>query len=122
MKKVAFYTLGCKVNQYEKNGMIQEFLKKGYEVVDFDKKADIYIILMAGLVHAGPLASVETAAMVGLRCAKITVECPDTVNKHRSIPTARAGSRGGRSSDKSARLVFLEPAVWPTRTGRRCRR
>ena len=37
--------------------------------------------LMAGLVHAGPLASVEEAARVGLRCAKITVECPDTVNK-----------------------------------------
>ena len=28
--KVAFYTLGCKVNQYETNGMIQEFKNKGY--------------------------------------------------------------------------------------------
>lgn len=37
--------------------------------------------LMAGLVHAGPQASVEAAALVGLRCAKITAECPDTVNK-----------------------------------------
>ena len=44
MKKVAFYTLGCKVNQYETNGMIQEFLKSGYEVVDFEQKADIYVI------------------------------------------------------------------------------
>ena len=37
--------------------------------------------LMAGLVHAGPRASIEAAAEVGLRCAKITAECPDTVNK-----------------------------------------
>lgn len=37
--------------------------------------------LMAGLAHAGPQASVEAAAQVGLRCAKITVESPDTVNK-----------------------------------------
>jgi threonylcarbamoyladenosine tRNA methylthiotransferase MtaB len=44
MKKVAFYTLGCKVNQYETNGMIQEFLKNGYELVDFDDIADIYVI------------------------------------------------------------------------------
>lgn len=44
MKKVAFYTLGCKVNQYETNGMIQDFLKKGYELVSFNEKADIYII------------------------------------------------------------------------------
>lgn len=37
--------------------------------------------LMAGLVHAGPQASIEVAATIGLRCAKITVESPDTVNK-----------------------------------------
>ena len=43
-KKVAFYTLGCKVNQYETNGMIQEFLKKGYQIEEFNKTADIYII------------------------------------------------------------------------------
>ena len=43
-KKVAFYTLGCKVNQYETNGMIQEFIKNNYEIVDFDDVADIYII------------------------------------------------------------------------------
>ncbi len=42
--KVAFYTLGCKVNQYETNGMIQAFLEKGYEIVDFSEEADIYVI------------------------------------------------------------------------------
>ena len=42
--KVAFYTLGCKVNQYETNGMIQAFMENGYEIVDFSEKADIYII------------------------------------------------------------------------------
>ena len=36
--------------------------------------------LVAGLVHAGPEASVEEAARVGLRCAQITCESPDTVN------------------------------------------
>ncbi len=44
MKKVAFYTLGCKVNQYETNAMIELFIKKGYEIVDFDDISDIYII------------------------------------------------------------------------------
>ena len=43
-KKIAFCTLGCKVNQYETNAMIQEFIKKKYEVVEFDEKADIYVI------------------------------------------------------------------------------
>lgn len=44
MKTVAFCTLGCKVNQYETNGMIQAFLEKGFEIVDFSEKADIYVI------------------------------------------------------------------------------
>ena len=44
MKKVAFYTLGCKVNQYETNGMIQKFIEHGYEIVEFNQKADIYVV------------------------------------------------------------------------------
>ena len=43
-KKVAFCTLGCKVNQYETNAMIEQFIKKGYEIVKFEEFADIYII------------------------------------------------------------------------------
>ena len=44
MKKVAFCTLGCKVNQYETNAMEQKFIQAGYEIVDFCEKADIYVI------------------------------------------------------------------------------
>ena len=43
-RKVAFLTLGCKVNQYETNGMIQSFQNNGYEIVEFDSIADIYIV------------------------------------------------------------------------------
>lgn len=41
---VAFYTLGCKVNQYETNAMIQKFMENGDNIVDFSDKADVYII------------------------------------------------------------------------------
>jgi len=44
MPKVAFYTLGCKVNQYESAAMAELFEKKGYQIVDFDTKADVYVI------------------------------------------------------------------------------
>ena len=43
-KKIAFYTLGCKVNQYETNAMEQKFIESGYETVDFNEKSDIYIV------------------------------------------------------------------------------
>ena len=42
-KKVAFFTLGCKVNQYETNGMAQKLMDK-YEIVEPEEKADIYIV------------------------------------------------------------------------------
>ena len=44
MKKVAFCTLGCKVNQYETNAMEEKFINAGYEIVDFEQQADIYVI------------------------------------------------------------------------------
>lgn len=44
MKKVAFHNLGCKVNSYELDGIMQNFQSKGYEIVDFAQKADIYIV------------------------------------------------------------------------------
>lgn len=43
-KTVAFCTLGCKVNQYETNAMIEQFIKKDYTIKEFNEKADIYII------------------------------------------------------------------------------
>ena len=42
--KVAFYNLGCKVNTYETEFLINEFKKRNYEIVSFDEKADIYVI------------------------------------------------------------------------------
>ena len=44
MKKVAFYTLGCKVNQYESEAMREKFEAAGYETVDFSDFADVYLI------------------------------------------------------------------------------
>ena len=45
MKKVSFYTLGCKVNQYETNAMAQKFKEAGYEIVEVnDDVSDICVI------------------------------------------------------------------------------
>ena len=44
MRTVAFHNLGCKVNSYEMDAMLQELRRHGYEIVAFDEKADIYIV------------------------------------------------------------------------------
>jgi len=42
--RVAIYTLGCKVNQYETQAMEQELRRRGHELVDFEDSADTYIV------------------------------------------------------------------------------
>ena len=42
--KVAIYTLGCKVNQYETQAMERELLRRGHTLTDFDGVADAYIV------------------------------------------------------------------------------
>ncbi|MBR0440771.1 MAG: tRNA (N(6)-L-threonylcarbamoyladenosine(37)-C(2))-methylthiotransferase MtaB, partial [Firmicutes bacterium] len=44
MKKVAFYTLGCKVNQYESQLLADMFKNKGWQVVSEEDPADVYIV------------------------------------------------------------------------------
>ncbi len=51
MKKLAFYTLGCKVNQVETEQIKEEFDSRGYQIVDFDEPADIYIINTCTVTH-----------------------------------------------------------------------
>lgn len=43
-KRVAFHTLGCKVNQYDTQAMQEKFVQKGYEVTNFNEVADVYVI------------------------------------------------------------------------------
>ena len=42
--KIAFTTLGCKLNQYETQALEELFDKEGYEIVNFRDMADIYVI------------------------------------------------------------------------------
>ena len=44
MKKVAFYTLGCRVNQYETQVMMNSFKKEGYTISEFDDVCDVYVV------------------------------------------------------------------------------
>ena len=44
VKTVAFCTLGCKVNQYETDAMMELFGSHGYEVIEFSGKADVYVV------------------------------------------------------------------------------
>lgn len=53
MPSVAFHTLGCKVNFYETEGIWQLFKNEGYEQVEFEQKADVYLINTCTVTNTG---------------------------------------------------------------------
>jgi len=53
LKKVAFYTLGCKVNQYETEAMIESFETAGFKTVEYEEYADVYIINTCTVTNMG---------------------------------------------------------------------
>ena len=52
-KKIAFCTLGCKVNQYETEAMEELFINSGYKVVPFSQKSDVYVINSCSVTNVG---------------------------------------------------------------------
>lgn len=53
MPSVAFYTLGCKVNFYDTEAIWQLFKNEGYEQVEFDQTADVYLINTCTVTNTG---------------------------------------------------------------------
>lgn len=51
--KVAFSTLGCRVNTYESEAMAEKFVREGYEIVEFSEKADVYVINTCSVTNMG---------------------------------------------------------------------
>jgi len=51
--KVAIATLGCRVNQYESEAMVEKFSRQGYEVVEFDEVSDVYVINTCTVTNMG---------------------------------------------------------------------
>ncbi len=59
MKTAAFHTLGCKVNQYDTQAMLERFRAAGYEIVPFDAAADVYLINTCTVTGTGDKKSLQ---------------------------------------------------------------
>ena len=58
-KTVSFTTLGCKVNQYDTQAMLEKFRAAGYEVVPFEAAADVYVINTCTVTGTGDKKSLQ---------------------------------------------------------------
>lgn len=59
MKTVAFHTLGCKVNQYDSQAMLELFEQAGYQPGDFDQPCDVYVINTCTVTGTGDKKSMQ---------------------------------------------------------------
>lgn len=127
--RVAIYTLGCKVNQYETQAMEQELQRRGHQLVDFEDSADAYIINTCSVTAVSDKKSRQMIRRAKRRSPNAVVAaCGCYVQTH----TEEARQLGirliGGTGDRMAFLDLLEQAVADGQTreavddslGRRC--
>jgi len=84
MKKVAFKTLGCRLNQYETDALASQFHKNGFEVVDFNQPADVVVVNTCTVTNQSDSKSNQTirqAAKKHKNAMLVVTGC--MVNNHR---------------------------------------
>ncbi len=93
MKGVAFYTLGCKVNQYETNLIKEQFEDAGYKIKEFEDKADIYIINSCSVTNLATRKSRKIASKakkINPKSVTVMVGCyselVNSLDKELSLP------------------------------------
>ena len=96
MKTVAFHTLGCKVNQYDTQAMLEKFRAAGYEVVPFDANADVYVINTCTVTGTGDKKSLQLTR-------RLRREHPES---HIILAGCLAQRKGAELLDTGARLVI----------------
>ncbi len=78
MRTIATYTLGCKVNQYDTEAMLEAFERAGYTAVPFQDAADVYLINTCTVTGTGDQKSLKTirrAAREHPDCAIVVCGC-----------------------------------------------
>ena len=96
MASVAFHTLGCKVNQYDTQAMLELFRARGWDIVDFDRAADVYVINTCTVTGTGDKKSLNTVR----RCQRLNPEA------HVVICGCLAQRDGEKLLETGARLVI----------------
>ena len=77
-RTIATYTLGCKVNQYDTEAMLERFEAAGYRAVGFQDEADVYLINTCTVTGTGDQKSLKTVRRVAREhpdCAIVVCGC-----------------------------------------------
>ena len=113
MKTAAFYTLGCKVNQYETEAISQQFKARGYEITDFSLPADVYVINTCSVTAMSDRKSrqiIRRAKKQNPDSVVIVTGCyaqvaPETVLKIRGVNLVIGTNEKNKIVDEAERLT-----------------
>ncbi len=112
MQTVAFYTLGCKVNQYDTQAMLEKFLEAGYEVVPFEEKADVYVINTCTVTGVGDKKSLQMLRRVQRLNPNAETVLAGCLAQRMGEELAATGARLILGTQRRAEIVtLLEDAV-----------
>ena len=110
--RIAIYTLGCKVNQYETQAMEQELTRRGHEIVPFDGAADAYIVNTCSVTAVSDKKSRQMIR----RCRKlnehaVVAACGCYVQTHSNEAAGLGLDLIAGTGDRMAFLDLLEQAA-----------
>ena len=110
--RIAIYTLGCKVNQYETQAMEQELTRRGHEIVPFDGAADAYIVNTCSVTAVSDKKSRQMIR----RCSKlnehaVVAACGCYVQTHSDEAAELGLDLIAGTGDRMAFLDLLEQAA-----------
>lgn len=112
MQTVAFYTLGCKVNQYDTQAMLEKFTQAGYEVVPFEDKADVYVINTCTVTGVGDKKSLQMLRRVQRLNPNAEIVLAGCLAQRMGEELANTGARLILGTQRRAEVVsLLEDAV-----------
>ncbi len=110
--KIAIYTLGCKVNQYETQAMERELRARGHEIVPFSGEADAYVINTCSVTAAGDQKSRQAVHRVRREHPEAVVAvCGCWSQTHAAEARALGADLLTGTGDRLGFLDLLEQAV-----------
>lgn len=112
MRRVAFHTLGCKVNQYDTQAMLESFQAAGWQVCEFDEHADAYVVNTCTVTGTGDKKSVQIIRRVHRENPEAAIVVAGCLAQRDPDRVALPGVRLVLGTAKRAKVVeLLEKAI-----------
>ena len=112
MRRVAFHTLGCKVNQYDTQAMLESFQAAGWQVCEFDERADASVVNTCTVTGTGDKKSVQIIRRVHRENPEAAIVVAGCLAQRDPDRVALPGVRLVLGTAKRAKVVgLLEKAI-----------